>query len=279
VYLSRTGRSLSRVHGESRLVFQKVSEHVFAVVGRPALANVSAFVLPEKVVLVDCGLQLSAVKEARSEIEEVSGRKVAVVILTHFHSDHTHALPAFSDCRIISSNLLVRNLKQAGRKVPVGFSPTFPTETFDRQLQLTDDGVKLVVKQTGGHTDCSTYVFCQKYRTIAAGDNLWTEYYPWGGARGGDPDVWAQALEEYLSLDAEWIIPGHGPIGKRDDVKRLLDYINAVGNAIKEKIAQGKGEVEAIRAGRDIRYPPSRGGCAHISTLRKWYAIWRTRAE
>lgn len=197
------------------LVPQKVSDNVFAVVGRPAHANVTVLVLPNEVVLVDCGIQLSAVKETRKGIEEISGRKVKTVILTHFHSDHTCALPAFSDCRIISSNLLSQNLKQARRKAPVGFNLAFPNQIFDKQLELRDEDIRLVIRQTGGHTNCSTYVFSPNYRTIATGDNLWTEYYPWGGARGSDPDIWVQALREYLSLDAEHFIPGHGPVGKK----------------------------------------------------------------
>ncbi|MFX1362908.1 MAG: MBL fold metallo-hydrolase [Promethearchaeota archaeon] len=261
------------------MVFQKVSENVFAVVGRPARANVTAFVLPERVVLVDCGIQLSAVTKARREIEEISKRKVEVVILTHFHSDHTHALPAFSDCRIISSKLLLKNLKRAGRKVLDGFRPTFPNETFDRQLELRDEDVRLVIKQTGGHTDCSTYVFSTNYRAIAAGDNLWTEYYPWGGARGGDPDVWGQALREYLSLDAEYFIPGHGPVEGKDSVTRLLGYLNNVGNVMKEMITLGKDEEDVLRAGGEVKYHPSGGGHPAISTLKKWYKIWLTRVE
>ena len=261
------------------MVFQKVSESVFAVVGRPARANITAFVLPDRVVLVDCGIELSAVKAVRGEIEDITGRKVGIVILTHFHSDHTHALPAFSDCRIISSNLLLKNLKQAGRKVPAGFSLTFPNQIFDKQLELRDENVKLVIKQTGGHTNCSTYVFCPNYKTIATGDNLWTEYYPWGGARGCDPDVWVQALKEYHSLDAEYFIPGHGPIGKKDNVRRLLDYINNVGNVMKELIALGKSEEEVIRAGGEVKYYPSGAGHPHVSTLKKWHKIWRARVE
>jgi glyoxylase-like metal-dependent hydrolase (beta-lactamase superfamily II) len=259
------------------LIFQKVSENVFAVVGRPAHSNVTAFILPSKVVLVDCGIQLSAVKEARKEIEEISKRNVKTIILTHFHSDHTHALPAFSDCRIISSNLLLRNLKQAKRKAPKGFSLTFPNQIFDKKLELRDDSVRLVIKQIGGHTNCSTYVFCPNYKTIATGDNLWTEYYPWGGARGGDPDVWVQALEEYLSLDAEFFVPGHGPVGKKDDVRRLLDYIDKVRNVMREMIARGKSEEAILRAGGEIRYYPAGEGHPHISTLKKWHKIWRAR--
>jgi len=165
------------------VIFQKVCENVFAVVGLPAHANVTAFVLPSKAVLVDCGIQLSAAEEARREIEEISSKKVEMVILTHFHSDHTGALSAFSDCRIISSKLLLKNLEQAGRKVLAGFKQTLPNETFNRQLKLRDEEVRLMIKQTGGHTNCSTYVFCPNYRTVAAGDNLWTEYYPWRRTR------------------------------------------------------------------------------------------------
>ena len=264
---------------EPLLVFQKVAENVFAVVGLPAHANISAFVLPKRVVLVDCGIQLPSAEPVRREIEDISRRKVDTVILTHFHSDHTRALPVFADCRIIASNLLVRNLRQAERKAPEGFSQTLPNETFDRQLELRDGDVRLVAKQTGGHTDCSTYVFCPNYRAVAAGDNLWTEYYPWGGARGCDPDVWVQALEEYLSLDAEWLIPGHGPVGSRDSVLRLLAYLKNVGSVMKEMITLGKSEGEVVKAGGAVKYYPSGTGSAHISTLKKWHRIWRARVE
>jgi glyoxylase-like metal-dependent hydrolase (beta-lactamase superfamily II) len=259
------------------LVFQKVTENVFAIVGRPALANVAAFILPEKVVLANCGIQLSAVKETRKEIEQIAGKKINTVILSHFHTDHTGGLPAFHDCKIISSNLLLKNLKLANRKTPGGFKQTFPNEIFSKQLEFKEDGIKLIIKHTGGHTDCSTYVFCPNYRAIAAGDNLWTQYYPWGGARGCDPDVWAQTLKEYLTLDAEHFIPGHGPVGEKKSVTALLNYLDNVSNVMKKMIALGKNEADVLKRGGKVEYPLSGGGQAHISTLKKWYKIWQAR--
>jgi glyoxylase-like metal-dependent hydrolase (beta-lactamase superfamily II) len=225
------------------------------------------------VVLIDCGLVLSAVRRVRNELEEATGQKVETVVLTHFHSDHTRALPAFSDCRIISSDTLFRNLKQAGRKAPKGFRLAFPSEAFSSQLEVQDGGIQLVIKQTGGHTDCSTYVFCPEYRSLVAGDNLWTQYYPWGGARGCDPDVWIRVLREYLSLDADCFIPGHGPVGGRDDVTLLLEYLTRVRTTMKEVIVQGGSDDEVIRAGGEIKYYPTGEGCPHISTLKKWCKI------
>ena len=247
------------------------------IVGEPAYANVTALVFPKRVVMVDCGIRLPAVMEIRREIEGISKRKVETVILTHFHSDHTRALPAFSDCRIISSNLLLKNLKQAGRKPPEGFELTFPNETFDDQLEFQDGDIRLIIKRTGGHTDGSTYVYCPNYKVIVAGDNLWINYYPWGGARNGDPDLWIQALQEYLSLDTEFFIPGHGPVGRKDNVTELLDYIKNVRKVMKEPIALGKTEEEILKAGDEVEYHIS--GIAKPSTLKRWCKVWRKQAS
>ncbi len=227
--------------------------------------------------MVDCGIQLPAVIEARREIEEISGVKVEMVILTHFHSDHTRALPIFSDCRIISSNLLLKNLKLAGRKPPKGCKLTLPNETFTDQLEIQDGGIRLTIKRTGGHTDGSTYVYCPNYKVVVAGDNLWINYYPWGGAKNGDPDLWINALEEYVSLDAEHFIPGHGPVGRKSNVKELLDYIKNLRDTMTEMIAVGKTKEEVIKAGDEVEYYTS--GIAKPSTLKKWQKIWRRRTR
>ncbi|UCF58770.1 MAG: MBL fold metallo-hydrolase [Candidatus Bathyarchaeota archaeon] len=257
------------------MVFRKVAENIYMISGQPAYANVTALVFPSRVVMVDCGIRLPAAMEIRGEIEGISKRKVEMVILTHFHSDHTRGLPAFSDCRIISSNLLLKNLKRAGRKPPEGFRLTFPNETFDDQLEIRDGDVRLIIKRTGGHTDGSTYAYCPNYKAIVAGDNFWVDYYPWGGARNGDPDEWIQALKEYLSLDAKYFIPGHGPVAGKDKVVELMDYINNVRKVMKKMIVSGRTEEEILKAGWEVQYYTS--GIAKLSTLKKWCKIWRRK--
>jgi hypothetical protein len=59
----------------------------------------------------------------------------------------------------------------------------------------------------------------------------------------------------------------------------LLDYLNNVGSVLKRMIALGKNEKEVIRAGGEVEYYASGSGHLHISTLRKWYKIWRARIE
>lgn len=225
--------------------------------------------------MVDCGMRLTTADETRRRIEAFFKRKVEMVILTHFHSDHTGGLPAFGDCRILASKLMVKNLKRAGRKTPEGFQPTFPNETFHDNLEMQEGGMRLVIKRTGGHTDGSAYVYCPDHQALATGDNLTINYNPWGGARNGDPNEWVQALQEYLSLDVEYFIPGHGPVGGAANVRKLLNYINNVGRVMKEMMAAGKTEEEILEASREVEYIPSR--TAHPSTLKRWYKVWRSR--
>jgi hypothetical protein len=91
--------------------------------------------------------------------------------------------------------------------------------------------------------------------------------------------VWIRTLKEYLSLDAKHFIPGHGPVGRKDSVVMLLDYLNNVSSVMKEMIVQGKDEEEIVIAWGEIKYYPSGSGHPHISTLKKWCKIWRARAR
>lgn len=260
------------------MIFSKISENVYVIVGRPAYANVTALVLPEQVVLVDCGIQMSAAKDVRRDIEQTTRKKVKTVLLTHFHSDHTYALSAFSDCRIISSTLLSQNLRSSARRTAKSFTPVFPTETFDGQFEMQDNDIRLVAKQTGGHTDCSTYIYCARYSVAATGDNLVWSCYPWG-ARNSDPDVWVRTLKEYLMLDVEHFVPGHGSVDGKDKISELLDYFNRINSLMKQMIALGKSEKEILKAAQEITYSQSRSGLTHETSLRNWLRFWRVHSD
>ncbi len=245
----------------------KISEQVFAYIGG---GNTTALVLPTQVVIIDTGKPIPIMVKIRNEIEAVTKKKVDTVILTHFHSDHTGAVPVFSDCTIISSHVLLKRLKQAKRKPPPGYELTFPNRIFDDQIVIREGDIELIVKRTGGHTDDSTFVYCPTYRVLAAGDNLIVNAYPFG-AKGGNPDLWIQALREYLSCNVDYYVPGHGPVVGKDKVKEFLDYMIEVRKVMKELIAKGNPEKEVLKASGEVKYcyTPS------DSTRKEFYNRWR----
>ena len=169
-----------------------------------------------------------------------------MVILTRFHSDHTGVTPVFSGCTIVSSHLLLKRLKEAKRKPPQGYELVFPNRTFDDQLEIEDSPIRLIVKETGGHTDDSIYVYCPNYKVLATGGNLIVNAYPFG-AKGCNPDLWIQPLEEFLSSNVDYFIPDHRPVVGKDKVKEFLDYM--MGRTVmKELIAERNLKKDSLKA-------------------------------
>jgi cyclase len=141
---------------------------------------------------------------------------------------------------------------------------------FDDQIVIREGDIQVIVKRTGCHTDDSTFVYCPNYRVLAAGDNLIVNAYPFG-AKGGNPDLWIQALREYLSCNVDYYIPGHGPVVGKDKVKEFLDYMIEVRKVMKELIAKGNPEKEVLKAAGEVKYcyTPS------DSTRKEFYNRWR----
>lgn len=261
------------------MTIHNLTENVFVSMNG---GNTTALVLPKKVVIVDAGHPVPSMVETRRKVEAVSGRKVEMVILTHFHSDHTGALPVFADCTILSSDLVLKNLKTANRKPPPGYELTFPNQSFHDQLNVSDGDIQLVVKQTGGHTDDSTYVYCPNYRVLATGDNLVVDVYPFG-AKGSNADLWIQVLEEYLSCDATHFIPGHGPTAGKEKVREFRDYMVSVKTIMKELIAEGESREEVLKRAGEVKYsytPRDPTNEAYYKRwkeqyLNSWYNTWK----
>ncbi|MFX1342278.1 MAG: MBL fold metallo-hydrolase, partial [Promethearchaeota archaeon] len=159
--------------------FVKITDSCYALING---VNTTAFILPSQVVMVDAGARRlpTEMQAVRRQIEGLASKPVKTVILTHFHSDHTHSLPFYSDCTIIASTRLAKHLIDAKRKTILGFPVVAPTELFEDSLELQDGSVRLIIKRTGGHTDDSSYVFFPNDKVLVAGDNLMPGY-PWGG--------------------------------------------------------------------------------------------------
>ncbi|MBD3190902.1 MAG: MBL fold metallo-hydrolase [Candidatus Heimdallarchaeota archaeon] len=274
------------------LEIEKVTDNIFAVVDRSTIGNVAAFVLPSKIAVIDSGMNIPLVKKFREHVEKESNKKTEILILTHFHGDHIFGNQVFSDCRIIATKPLADRMtesletdwteekleqwKQEAEDPSMleELEITLPNETFDEEMQIKDKNITLQIKRTGGHTEGSTYVYCPEYKALVAGDNLFIKRYPWGGDKTADPDKWIDTLEEYLSLEIDYFIPGHGSISTKEEVQEFLDYLRKVKQLIQDMNAKGKNKEEILKACHEIEfYPPSREESKKM-TLERWYEVW-----
>ena len=68
----------------------------------------------------------------------------------------------------------------------------------------------------------------------------------WVFLADGNPRQLLKALAEVSRLDADCFVPGHGPIGGRRDLERLVEYVDYCTDTAQKLIAQGDTSDEVI---------------------------------
>lgn len=101
---------------------------------------------------------------------------------------------------------------------------SLPTITFSNRLELY--GSKLtaeLITFEDGHTGSDTVLYLPQDGIIFMSDLLFVGCHPY--LAEGNPFKLLKALKKLSQLDATVFVPGHGPVGTRQDLKVLSDYI------------------------------------------------------
>jgi glyoxylase-like metal-dependent hydrolase (beta-lactamase superfamily II) len=215
----------------------------------PSFANVSAFDTGDGLVLVDTGsLPLAAV--VHGDIRRWSSARLDTAIYSHGHIDHVfgvpvweaeakeqgwatpeviahHALPARFDRYIFTAGYnTIINRRQFGFK-DLNWPTTYryPDRTYHETLDLSVGGTQFALRHEKGETDDHTITWQADSRVLCCGD-----LFIWASPNAGNPQKvqrypreWAQALRRMLTLNAEFLLPGHGlPVIGADRVRQAL---------------------------------------------------------
>ncbi|MFX1486599.1 MAG: MBL fold metallo-hydrolase [Promethearchaeota archaeon] len=270
----------------------RISERVYANTEGETGGNVGVIILEDSLAAVDAQFPASGAR-FRSSITSISKKPISHLLLTHCHPDHVFGNQAFEDCEIVAHRLLKermeenlktiwtpnnleRMIEEMKRNAPErvwllkDLRIVLPTKTFDDCYKL--DGVEII--HTGGHTAGSSIVYVEEDRILFAGDIIFAKSFPWAGDPTSDPDAWIRAFKAILNMDAERIIPGHGPICDKAEVKIQLDWFEAVKDEMKKLIEEGKSAEEAVKHdGYPSFYEPKRPEWKENS-LRHLYTVW-----
>jgi len=274
------------------MTYEKVAENVYAISDGSTRGNVAAYVLPNQIIFIDSGMNIPVVQEFREKLEKETGKKTTTLIITHTHFDHLLGIKVFADCKIIASkktnDRIVYSMKnewpnriEEMQKDPEmaegikGFEVVVPNETFEGEYTIEDKDVKVIIKQTGGHTEGSSYVYCPKYSVLTAGDNLFIGMFPWGGDQDAHPEKWIAALNEYIDLNLDFYIPGHGKVIQKESIQEFLDYLRKVVVLMRKMITEGFDDEKIITASNEIEYYAPRSKEWKDLSLKKWLAELR----
>ncbi len=184
-------------------------------------------------------------------IATVSPAKVAWVVDTHHHADHTGNNARFlaAGARVIGHKGLPPELDKftPPPNNPTATAPAKPSQTYDARFTITEGGKTVRLHHFArAHTGGDTVVHFPDLKVVAMGDELNAIVPNIDYAGGGSLVGWLKSWDETFKLDWDVAIPGHGdsPMTRaevqafRDKLALLLERARAAvkAGATKDKL-------------------------------------------
>ena len=245
----------------------RIGEYLYADTGGEGKGNIGAIELPNSTIIVDSTVSRKTALNFRSSLESQIKSPIRRIVITHYHADHTLGLPIFKDCDIIACRPYTKLRKSAMYQ---------PTLTFEKNLMLRDGGFSVEIVRSGGHTDDSAYIYLPRERTLFSGDLIFAKTFFYAGDRTFNPEEWRSTLKRFLDLRIERIIPGHGPICDKEEVRTYLRFFDTTCSIMKELVERGASEKEATNSAEiPAFYPEYREGIRKLA-LTNWYRFYKS---
>lgn len=199
-------------------------------------ANIVVLDDPEGKILVDSGFAVSR-PELKTSLAAISPHQAKYLVNTHFHFDHTDGnewlhevgatIVSHAQTRLrLSLTQTIPAFRSVRRPSPVA---ALPTVTFEKQMQLeVRDETLLFKRYTPAHTDSDIAVYFERHDVLHTGDTWFNDIYPFVDYDGGGSiDGLIAATRENLELAGPktLVVPGHGSVGTRDDLRDFYDML------------------------------------------------------
>jgi cyclase len=127
-----------------------------------------------------------------------------------------------------------------------------PQQTFAQNHKITMNGETVaLVHVPPAHTDSDIYLHFEKANVIQSGDIFFNGIFPYiDDSTGGSVSGMIGATEKLLAVadNNTKIVPGHGPLGNKADVKKFHDMLSMVRDRLQKLKSSGKTMEEAIAA-------------------------------
>jgi glyoxylase-like metal-dependent hydrolase (beta-lactamase superfamily II) len=241
---------------EEFMKIKNVTDRV--VIADTQSSNAGAVALKNFIVAIDPTVVPATAKVFREKIEKQYNLPVKHILITHYHSDHVLGIEPFKDANVISTVFLkeevdkklasgeykgilkdwMKNRPEMGLTEDVEIIS--PNQTFEDKMVIEDGDLKVEFYHTGGHTEGSSFAYFPFEKVLFAGDLIFARMFPWAGDPSCNPDLWIDAFEKILTLDFEYLIPGHGELAGREEVEIQLKFFKKLRELIKATVKEGK---------------------------------------
>ena len=227
--------------------------------------NITVLTGKDGKLMVDAGIAVSRPR-IEAALAAIGHAPIKYLIDTHYHWDHTDGNPWVHDdgATIIASAGTAKRLSTTTRvdDWDYTFKPlpkrAIPTDVVRADKTFHFDGQTVEVRLLiPSHTDTDLYVVFKEANVASLGDLFWNGVYPFiDNENGGGIDGMIKADDAILSrLDDDVIlVPGHGPVGTKAQLKDFRDMLAAIRDNVAALKKQGKTRAEVIAAKPTAKY-------------------------
>ena len=114
-----------------------------------------------------------------------------------------------------------------------------PQHTFQERLSLSGSSRTVeLLTYGGGHTGDDGFLFIPDAGILFLADLLFVGCHPY--LADGDPDKLISILKQVGLLDANLLVPGHGPLGTPKDLPLMIDYVKVVADLAADRADDAK---------------------------------------
>ncbi|UTA49327.1 MBL fold metallo-hydrolase [Simiduia sp. 21SJ11W-1] len=249
--------ALADDHAKQKIEVIPVAEGLYMLVG--AGGNMGLSVGEDGTFLVDD--QFAPLSETiRATIATLSDQPVKFLINTHWHYDHTGGNENFGKQKaVIVAHKNVRTRLEAGgvieafkKSVPPAPDMALPVVTFEQAITFHFNGETInLTHPQAAHTDGDALVFFEQANAVHMGDLYFNGFYPFIDASSGGKMLGViNAVEAVLAKidDNTKVIPGHGPLSNKAELRRYHAMLKAVYEQVAPMKQAGKTAAQVIAA-------------------------------
>lgn len=220
-----------------------------------AIANIAIIATPAGTVLWECGPSVRYARALRQAAEQLTGKPVVRVYVSHLHPDHGMGLAAFDPAIVAALPGTIEALRAEGQGYADGMYRLLGDWMRGTDLILPGKvitgveedfgGRRLKLLALSGHSGADLALLDPQSGLLLGGDLLFHDRAP--STPTADLARWRASLDQLKALPHKGGVPGHGPFDPAGTaaIDQTRDWIDWLEAALRQAVRDGLDMVEA----------------------------------